>query len=177
MKTIVLYNRPFAWFTPCLTDRQAFTEFGFFEPAISYNNMVSESTNESPTSYSVEYSMPEFRKKDLSIRVDNDLLRVEAKSKAGGSKWFNRNKNLNENYYVKETYLTEDMNTEQISAKFREGKLTIEIPKKKEYVNYREIPVGGVSEISKSEEIKEPLNQNLFENLKHKIEGLFKRAA
>jgi HSP20 family protein len=170
MKTIVLYNRPLAWFNP-------FAELIFFEPVFSDNNMVSETVNESPTSYSVEYSMPKFRKKDLRVRIDNDVLRVEAKSKSGNPSWFNRSKNSLENQYLRETRLSDDMDAEKINARFRNGRLTIDIPKKKEYVNYREIPIGGISEISKSEEINELSNQNLFENLKHKIEGLFKRAA
>lgn len=170
MKTIVLYNHPFGWFTPL-------ADYGFDMPIVSSNNMVSETTNESPTGYTRKYLMPEFRKKDLSIKLENGILKVEAQRKSFGYKWFNRSSKSYKDQYVKEIRLSDDMDTERISARFKKGHLTIDIPKKKEFVNYREIPISGMSDNLESIANKEAPKLNLFASLKLKIVRLFKKDA
>lgn len=63
------------------------------------------------------------------------------------------------------------MDRDQISAKFKNGRLTIIIPKKKEHAGYREIPVSGISAKHETGAFEE--QQNIFTSLKHKLKVFF----
>ncbi len=73
------------------------------------------------------------------------------------------------------------MNMDHIKAKFKNDRLSIQIPKKKEYVNYREIPVGGVGgsniEVEEAQIINDNKNESLFDSAKKRLRSVFRKGA
>lgn len=128
MKTIV-YNNPKPWFTP-----------------LEGENLLEsiQTVAALPLAYHISYSLADFRKKDLSVSIQNNTLRVEAKT-TKQSLW-NKNRNaVIEKYVFEDRSLIDDMEIKHIKARFRHGTLSKEILKKEEGVNYREIPISGTS--------------------------------
>jgi hypothetical protein len=69
------------------------------------------------------------------------------------------------------------MDFDKIRASFKKDVLTVDIPKKDEYVSYREIPVSGDSSNVKVLEENHNEPKNIFKNIKLGISNLFKSSA
>lgn len=164
MKTISLYNHPFTFFNPLV-------ETFLFEPLIDFYNPVSENVSHTPFKYEWNYNLPEIRKKDLRIDVQNGILSIRGQRQNSG--WFSK-KNKEILHFEKQICLSKDMNIDRIEAKYRKGVLSIAIPKKEELINYREIKVTG-DDILESTAHED--KGTLWSNLKTKIRKTFSSAA
>ena len=175
MKTIMIYNNPFNWLNP-------FSDLSWFEP-VTYQTPVTESVNETPFEYKLEYSVPGMKKKDLKMKVDNGLLVLEGHHCESDGKLFRKNRNVSESSFYRTTALTEDMDVDNLKAKFKDGVLSVTIPKRKEYVNYREIPVNGndiaveEAKVVDAKVVEEKPIHSIMESAKEKFRSFFRKAA
>ncbi|MCU4166450.1 Hsp20/alpha crystallin family protein [Carboxylicivirga caseinilyticus] len=159
MKTLVMYNNPFI--ESCL-----------FEPFSLLTNPVMESTNHTPFQYQWQFPLSDFSKRDLNIEVENNVLAIKGYKKH--SSLFNKKESIKE--FNSHISLTDDMDVEKINAKFKRGILTIEIPKKKESITYREIPISGVNIVKTKDEIQDN-KTGWLDVLTEKIKKTFNHAA
>lgn len=174
MKTIMLFNNPFYWLNP-------FSELSWFEP-ISYQVPVDESMTETPFQYKLEFSVPGMKKKDLKMKVENNQLVLEGHHRESDNKLFRKNRRISESSFYRTTVLTEDMDLDNLKAKFKDGVLYVTIPKKQEYINYREIPVNSdevTVENAKVEDAKVigDKTHSIVETAKEKLRSIFQKAA
>lgn len=174
MKTIMIYNNPFNWFAP-------FNEFSWFKP-VTYQSPVEESAHTSPFEYKIDYSVPGMRKRDLQMRVDNGQLIIEGHHRESDNKLFRKNRHVLESSFYRTTTLTEDMDVDNLKAKFKDGVLSVIIPKKKEYINYREIPVNGEDPAVESAKVEDAKvigekPHSIVEAAKEKLRSIFRKAA
>ncbi len=171
----MIYNNPFNWFAP-------FYELSWFEP-VAYQSPVEEAIHTTPFEYKINYSLPGMRKKDLKMKVDNGQLILEGHHRESDNKLFRKNRRIFESSFYKTTSLTEDMDVDNLKAKFTNGVLSVTIPKKKEYVNYREIPVNGEQEAAIESanvvdaEVFEEKPHSIVETAKGKLRSIFRKAA
>jgi HSP20 family protein len=86
---------------------------------------------ETENSYRIQVALPGFRKDQIQLRVEDDILSISAEVKT-------RNKQEHEKYHKQEIFsssfqrsilLPENVNDEYIKASFRDGLLNIELPK------------------------------------------------
>ncbi len=160
MKTLISCYNPYYGISP-------FFDLELYEPVI-YRSSVFENIQELPDSYQLEYEIPGFKKRNLNIKVEGSRLRIEGinNQKSG---LFRKNKHYSDSYFIKETYLSKDMDVDRISAKYRNGVLQISIPKKGYDNKLREIPVYG----EENSEIVKSLKNKL--SITDKIKRFFKK--
>jgi len=170
MRAIMTYSNPFSEFS-------LFPELGMVSPYI-FEDSVREKLNETSTEYKLEYSVSGMKKKDLKMTVNNGVLTIEGHHKESEGKWFKKNNSFCESSFVRSFVLSEDMDTDHIKAEFKNEKLLIQIPKKKEHINYREIPVmGNHAAVEEAQIIKENKTESLFDSAKHKFQSIFRKGA
>jgi len=165
MKTTIIYNNPFSFFNP-------WVETCLFEPMDLFISPNIEVTDHTPTQYNWEFNLPEYSKKDLNIELINNILTLSANKKQ--SAFFNR-KHKGHSSFTTRIAITDDMDVEKINAKFKKGILKIEIPKKKESVSYREIPVSGENSFERFNQSSDN-KKRWFDVLKEKVYTTFKPA-
>ncbi len=146
MKSIVACRGPFYNY------RLFFDEIRNFEP-ILFTNLAYENFEELPDLYRIEYVVQDYKKGDIRVKVEQNVLKIEGKNSKKGNHFFRKDMNYKEKYFIKELFLHDDMDSEHISAKYKNGVLRIEIPKKRVEKYYRKIPVRG-------EETNEVINEN-----------------
>lgn len=169
MKTIIC-NNTWPWFNP-------FFEFSVFEPIIKYDNPVTEEVSKTPFAYHLKYAVPGYKKRDININVQDNILSIEGTSKKRKSWWNIKGGSTNESRFVRSTQLSNDMDVDKIKAKMKDGILNIDIPKKEQFISYREIPVYGMAESLNAVDYKNDKPNNIIYDLKEKIGGLFKKSA
>ena len=124
-----------------------------------------------------------MKKKDLKMKVENNQLVLEGHHRESDNKLFRKNRSISESSFYRTTVLTEDMDVDNLKAKFKDGVLFVTIPKKKEYINYREIPVNGEevavesSNVEDAKVIGEKPIHSFMETAKEKILSIFRKAA
>ena len=128
-----------------------FEEFGLFRPARLFEHLdlgprVAKTENEN--AYQVTLEVPGITKKDVSITIEKDVLTIEGK----------REKNIPEGFEVirqersslefsRRLALPENIDQTSIEARFENGLLTIDLPKKPEEKPRRiEINAGTTEE-------------------------------
>jgi len=112
-------------------------------PTLSARSPVVD-VREKDNRYLIEVELPGVSEKDLRLELKNDLLTLsterkeegEEKDKAG--KWIRRERR--ESFFSRSFELPEDADGEKIEAKFKDGLLTIELPRKPE-ASPRLVPV------------------------------------
>jgi len=112
----------------------------FFAPVQSYANTRTKgfvpavNIAEDENKYAIEFAVPGLTKSDFSINLDNDILTVKSEKE-------NSNEESNSNYTRKEfSYssfqrsftMPDAADGENIKAEYKDGILSIEIPKKEE---------------------------------------------
>jgi HSP20 family protein len=88
--------------------------------------------SESDTSYQIEMSSPGFSKSDISIAIDGDTLTISGEKKSENTeetKKYSRKEFSHQNFKRSFT-LPEHLDSEKIAAKFEDGILRIDLPKK-----------------------------------------------
>lgn len=113
--------------------------------------------------YRLNLQLPQLRKKDISLRVDGDALLIE------GSRKETHTHRYLETAVRKRFPLLEDMETDHIKAKYRNGELRIQVPRKKELVTYREIPISEPDAIDDS--ATRELKQNWLSHVKDRLKA------
>jgi HSP20 family protein len=94
--------------------------------------------------YLIEAELPGVSEKDLKLELKNGLLTLstekkeEKKDEAEDGKWIRRERR--ESYFSRSFELPDDADGEKIEAKFKDGLLTVELPKKAE-ASPRLVPV------------------------------------
>lgn len=163
MKSLVLYNRPLNYLHP-LNQFSLYDAFTAFDP-----HPQQTSVQRYPNEYQIELQLSGMKKKDLNIRVEGDVLIIEGKQKEESKRRYCAST------FMKRIHLWEDMDVDGIKAKHKNDALTVHIPRKKENVTYREIPVTGnrsVEEATISGESKlNRLNRTL-----DKVQSWFRKA-
>jgi hypothetical protein len=121
-----------------------------------------------------------MRKKDIRVKIDNGFLLVEGKRKDStgrGWKFWKKESDFYQNYaFVESRWLDKDMDADKINANMKNDVLTIAIPKKKEHVHFRHIPVSGDSSVEDVKVIGSGRN-NWLRNVKTRIVNLVGRTA
>lgn len=94
--------------------------------------------------YLIEIELPGVSEKDLKLELKNGLLtvsterKVDSKDKDETGRWIRRERR--ESYFSRSFDLPEDADGEKIEASFKDGLLTVELPKKPE-ASPRLVPV------------------------------------
>lgn len=111
-----------------------FNNWGSDFPAINMKTDVSESK----TAYDVVIDLPDMDKKDISITYDNDILTVSAhRDSLNDATDKDGNLIMNERSYGRfsRQYRLPDVDRQQISAKYEDGSLKINLPKAQDLPN------------------------------------------
>lgn len=132
MRTVVLNSSP-TWFGFC-------REAAMLDPVVYQQE---ELVNEDSSCYTYSFKIPGFRKRDISISMLNNELIVKAKGARRRRNWYGKTKEIGQHSLHQRILLTPEMNRAAIGAKFRNGVLTIKIPKNSASSGHRIIPVGG----------------------------------
>lgn len=101
-------------------------EFGQAFPAVNIK--------ETNKDFGLEFAAPGFKKEDFKVGVENGILSISAEKKEEKNeenKKFTR-KEFSYNSFSRSFTLPENVNTENIDAKYENGILNLSIPKKEE---------------------------------------------
>lgn len=97
--------------------------------------MMKTDIRENENSYIIDVDLPGFNKEDIKIDVEDGYLNINAKIDSS-NKEDEKGKFIRRERYVGECsrsfYIGEDIEDEEIKASFKNGILSLEIPKKKE---------------------------------------------
>lgn len=100
----------------------------------STNGYVSTYRTEDENEYKVEFVVPSLTKKDITVLLDEDLLKVSYEKPEDSTNTFIDS--------FKRTYtLPENVNEKKIDARVENGVLTIRLPKLKKKSTQREISI------------------------------------
>jgi HSP20 family protein len=85
--------------------------------------------------YSVEVVAPGFKKEDFKVKVEDDILTISAETKSekkeeGKEKEYTR-REYNYNAFTRSFRLPDNVRDDSISASYKDGILTLELPKSK----------------------------------------------
>ncbi len=83
---------------------------------------------ENENEYIVDFALAGFKKEDVSLNIDNNILSIEGERKVNDDIKYNR-KNTFHGHFKKSFSLPENINLEKIDASFNDGILSIKIPK------------------------------------------------
>ncbi len=91
--------------------------------------------SENEKSYSVEVVAPGFKKEDFKLKVEDDILTISAESKSekkenGKEKEYTR-REYSYNSFTRSFRLPENVKDDSIAATYKDGVLTLELPKSK----------------------------------------------
>lgn len=112
-------------------------------PALVARNPVVD-VREKDGGYLIEAELPGVSEKDLKLELKNGLLtlstekKVESEDKDETGKWIRRERR--ESYFSRSFELPEDADGDKVQARFKDGLLTVELPKKPE-ASPRLVPV------------------------------------
>jgi HSP20 family protein len=95
---------------------------------------VQYNVSEDETQYKVEFVVPSLSKDDISILLEDDLLKVKYEKPEEST-------NSYISSFGKTFTLPEDINDKKIDARVENGILTIDIPKVKKKSNQRQISI------------------------------------
>lgn len=90
--------------------------------------------NENDSAYTVKADLPGVLKDDINVRIDGNLVQIEAESKSEHQTRGNGDKVLcRERHYgsISRSFtLGQDVDESQVKAKYADGVLTLDLPKK-----------------------------------------------
>ena len=100
---------------------------------VNNKHLMKTDIKEDEKKYDIEIEMPGFKKEDIKISLNNSYLTVEANVEKKEEKEEKKNYIYHERYYgsmSRSYYVGENLKEEDISAKFENGILNLEIQKK-----------------------------------------------
>jgi len=109
------------------------------------NKFPAVNISENEKEYEIDLVTPGFKKEDIKLRVDDDMLTISAESKAESgedSKEYTR-REYNYNSFTRSFHLPDNAQDDNIEAHCTDGVLKIKIPKSKTQVKAtKEIPIN-----------------------------------
>ena len=93
--------------------------------------------SENDKNYVLEFAVPGIDKKDLKIDMNEDVLTIssEAKNETEESKDGYKRKEFSYSAFSRSFYVPEDVDTEKIEANYKDGILSVSLPKEEEVKN------------------------------------------
>lgn len=96
-------------------------------------NTISTDVKELENSYQIDMELPGFNKEDVKVTLEDGYLtvqakRLEEKKDSSNEKYIRRERYSGQ--YQRSFYLGKQVTEEEIKAKFKDGILTLDIPKK-----------------------------------------------
>ncbi|MBK8883484.1 MAG: Hsp20/alpha crystallin family protein [Bacteroidales bacterium] len=98
------------------------------------NSMPSVNIKENDKQYSLELAVPGMEKKDLKIDINEDVLTIssESKNETEENKDGYKRKEFSYSSFCRSFYIPENVNREKIDASYKDGILTVGLPKQEE---------------------------------------------
>jgi HSP20 family protein len=107
-----------------------------FFPVVSQRNTSMPAVNirEDEKNYTLELAVPGIDKKDLKIDINEDVITIssEHKEEKEDTRDDFKRREFSYSSFCRSFYLPENVNKEKIEAKYKDGILTVELPKEKE---------------------------------------------
>lgn len=109
------------------------------------NKFPAVNISENEKEYDLEVVVPGFRKEDIKVRVEDDMLTISAESKSesqDGEKEYTR-REYTYSAFTRNFQLPENVRSDNLEAHYEDGVLHIKIPKSQNHVkNSKEVPVS-----------------------------------
>lgn len=109
--------------------------FGF-DDSKKAERMMNTDVQESEDAYTLEMDLPGYKKEDISAKLENGYLTITAEKNVQNEEQDENKKYIRRERYTgtrqRSFYVGEEIEQTDIKAGFKQGILTIEIPKKKE---------------------------------------------
>jgi len=110
-----------------------------FLPVFSNGNSFKPAVNirEDDKNYVLDFAIPGFDKKDLKIDMNEDVLTIssETNNESEESKDGYSRKEFSYKAFSRSFYVPENVNREKIEANYKDGILTVSLPKQEEEKN------------------------------------------
>jgi len=110
-----------------------------FFPVVSNraSSMPAVNIREDDKNYVLDLAIPGIEKKDLKIDMDDDVLTIssETKSESEDSSNGYKRKEFSYSSFCRSFYVPENVNRDKIAASYRDGILSVSLPKEKEGKN------------------------------------------
>lgn len=118
-------------------------EDSFFRPMFDNRGLMRVDVREASDRYVIEAELPGINREDLSVEVSNNLLTisVEAKKETEDNKsgYIRRERRFGS---MKRSFSLEGIREADITAQFKDGLLTLDLPKETENENVRKIEIA-----------------------------------
>jgi HSP20 family protein len=112
---------------------------GDFFPGLSNGTSSAPSVNisENDKNYVLDFAIPGIDKKNLNIEMNEGVLTIssEVKNESEESKNEYRRKEYSYSSFSRSFYIPEDVNTEKIEASYKDGILSVALPKQEDGKN------------------------------------------
>jgi HSP20 family protein len=118
--------------------RRNFRPFGFFDdeffPVVKHNSSPAVNIREDDKNYVLDFAIPGLEKKDMKIDINEDVLTVssEVKKESEENKDGYKRKEFSYSSFSRSFYIPENVNREKIEAAYKDGVLTVSLPKQEE---------------------------------------------
>ena len=113
-----------------------------FFPVLTGRNSSMPAVNirENEKNFTLELAVPGIDKKDLKIDINEDVLTIshESKSESEENQDGYKRKEFSYSSFCRSFYVPENVNLEKIGANYRDGVLTVELPKNEEEKSCRD---------------------------------------
>jgi HSP20 family protein len=107
-----------------------------FFPVLSSrtSSMPAVNIKENEKSFTLELAVPGIDKKDLKIETNEDVLTIssETKNEVEDNKDGYKRKEFSYTSFCRSFYIPENVNRDEIGASYKDGILTVELPKQEE---------------------------------------------
>jgi len=110
---------------------------GYFNDSL-FNNFVQGdlpaiNVSENEKSFSIELSVPGYKKEDIKIEIEKDILKISAQSEVSNEEKDENQKVLRQEFrkssFTRSFSIPENIDTEGISAEQKDGVLQVTLPK------------------------------------------------
>lgn len=109
-------------------------------------NLPAANVIEGEKSYKIELAIPGFKKEDIKVNIENEVLTISAETKGekeDKNEKYTR-KEFSYNSFTRSFQLPKTANSEKVDAKYENGLLKLEVAKKEEAIKQgrKEISIG-----------------------------------
>ena len=103
----------------------------------STSSMPAVNIREDDKNYVLDLAVPGIDKKDLKIDINEDVLTIssETKTESEESKYGYKRKEFSYSEFCRSFYIPENVNREKIEANYKDGVLSVALPKQEEEKN------------------------------------------
>lgn len=109
-------------------------------------NLPAANVIDGEKSYKIELAIPGFKKEDIKVNIENEILTISAETKGekeDKNEKYTR-KEFSYNSFTRSFQLPKTANSEKVDAKYENGLLKLEVAKKEEAIKHgrKEISIG-----------------------------------